>query len=78
MELFGKTDNWREIYKHTSLTFFFYTLNDVSKRFWEEKKYLWRYEVHNSAKWPFNYFQKKCSEKGILRNIKSTWKNRIF
>ena len=36
-ELFGKTDNWRQIYKQTSSTF--YTLNDVSLKRVEKKNY---------------------------------------
>ena len=50
-ELFRKTDNWRQISKQTSSSF--YTSEDVSRR----KKLLVR---HNKfAKYLFNYFLKK-------------------
>ena len=52
-ELFRKPDNWQQIYKQTSSTF--YTSNDVSKRRWEEKL-LGRHK--KVAKWLSNYFKK--------------------
>ena len=48
-ELFKKPDNWRQIYKQTSSTF--YTSNEVSKTCWEEKLLVRHKKV---AKWLFN------------------------
>ena len=48
-ELFKKPDNWRQIYKQTSSTF--YTSNEVSKTCWEEKLLVRHNKV---AKWLFN------------------------
>ena len=48
-ELFKKPDNWRQIYKQTSSTF--YTSNEVPKTCWEEKLLVRHNKV---AKWLFN------------------------
>ena len=54
-ELFRILDNWRQIYKQMSSTF--YTSNDVSKTCWEEKILGRQNKV---ARWLFNFFWKNA------------------